>query len=136
MSVSASNDATQRRRNISVPDRQWHLRVTPPPVTACMTAESSLEDKSTWLSDTDSTSNDILRWPWSPLSDREVQFKSLAESFSLPYNQRDDGNDNGVVERWVLNDHGDMTRENHLFDNEASAETFACIKPHHETVKY
>lgn len=95
---------------ISVPVRQWHLCVTPPPVTACMTAESSLEDKSTWLSDIESTSNDILRWPWSPLSDREVQFKPLAESFSLPYNQRGDGNDNGVVERWVLNDHGDVCR--------------------------
>ena len=69
-------------------------------------------------------------------SDREVQFKSPAESFSPPCDRRDDGNDNGVVERWVLNDHGDMTRENHLFDNEASAETFACVEPHRETVKY
>ncbi len=48
---------------ISVPDQQWHLCVTPSPVTACMTAESSLEDKSTCLSDTDGASNDDLRWP-------------------------------------------------------------------------
>lgn len=48
------------QENISVRDWQWHLHVTPPPVTAYMTAESSLEDKSTWLSQIDSTSNDIL----------------------------------------------------------------------------
>lgn len=106
--------------NISVPDLQRHLCVTPAPVTACMTAESSLEDKSTWLSDIDSTSNDILRWPWSPLSDRKVQFKPLAESFSLPYNQRGDGNDNVVVERWVLCVLR-IFRENYLFANEACA---------------
>lgn len=119
--------------NISVPDWQWHLCVTPPPVIACVTAESSLEDKSTWLSDIDSTSNDILRWPWSPPGDREVQFKPLAESFSLPYNQRGDGNDNDVVERWVPNDRGDICRENHLSRNEASAKEFTWMKPHHES---
>ena len=120
--------------NIGILDRQWHHCVTLPPVTTCMTVESSLEDKSTWFSDIDRTSNDILRWPRSPLSDREVQFKPLAESFSLPYNQRGDGNDNGVVEWWVLNDHKSICTENYLSQNEAYAKSFACIKPHHETV--
>lgn len=55
--------------------------MTPPPVIACMTAESSLEAKSTWLSDIDRTPNDILRWPWFPFNDREVQFKPLVEFF-------------------------------------------------------
>lgn len=35
------------KKHISFPDQQWHLFVTLLQVTACMTAEPSLEDKST-----------------------------------------------------------------------------------------
>lgn len=74
------------------------LRRAPPPVRTHMMAESSLEDKSTWLADIHGTSNDNQRWPWSPRRDREVQFKSMADSFSLPHKRKVDGQDNSVVE--------------------------------------
>lgn len=88
--------------NISVPDRQWHLCVTHPPVTASMTDESSLEDKSTWISDIESTSNES----WAGLGLLSVAERCGSNPwlrvFSLPYKQRGDGNDNGFVERRVV----------------------------------
>ncbi len=57
----------------------------------------------------------------SPLSDRKVQLKPLAESFSLSYKQRGDGNDNGVVEPWEPCIY--ICRKNHLFEKEVSAKS-------------
>lgn len=69
-----------------------------------------------------------------PLTVTEVQFKPLAQDSALQHDHRGDSNDNVVVEQWVLNDHRDICRGNHLFENEAWTKTLSCTKPQCETV--
>lgn len=84
LSVFSSNDAISIlpcEGEYQRPGLRWHLSLTPPPVSACVASESSLEARTTWLSQRGNSPNDMLRWPRSLLNDREVQFKPLPEVF-------------------------------------------------------